>query len=412
MPRTLPRKHLEAGRIRIGMRVPNKSGKGTHPEKLSTFRLTSKDQWMLQAAQLNPDIGGELREWQDAPGEAKQWELLTETDTLRVLIPTLQSFSVSYEQWRSDMCHFRCNGRDILFNADHPEQIGTLCSCTDDNPVCDRILRLNVQLPDLPSGGVWRLDTKGYNATAELVATCEQLANAGLAYSLIEGSLRLEQRTRKKLAIPEKGGKATPVTYHFAVPVLVPAYTPREMMAGSSRVMFLQEPPKQLPEHIADLVGEPIDVMAVDGRKAVAESVSLETQDEFQRVWDEVSSFMRKQGMTEEAIFSWYQSTKEKYAPFTKEKLWGIFEKMKQAASQKNIPKPDNDEWRGLLLSLAAQLPEDDLEYSLLRADAQRLCENPDATASQGEAMMQRIQSEYVAQAFSGSASEEDDIPY
>lgn len=394
------------------MRVPNKSGRGTHPEKLSTFRLTSKDEWMLKAAQLHPDIGGELREWTDAPGEAKQWELMTETDSLRVLIPTLQSFSVSYEQWRSDMCHFRCNGRDILFDADRPSNMGALCSCTDENPVCDRILRLNVQLPDLPGGGVWRLDTKGYNATAELVATCEQLANAGLTYSLIEGSLRLEQRTRKKLVLPVKeGGKAVPTTYHFAVPVLVPAYTPRELMAGSSNVLFLQEAQKQLPEHIDDLVGEPIDVMDISGR---ALTPPKEDAGSMQRMQDEVSAFMRKQKMDEHTISLWWENMERKYAPLTEERIRDLFLRMREAAEKKQDvtvetgPSTD-DAWRTELLALASQLPEDDLEYNLMKSDAQQLCENPEATRDQGEAMMRRIQEEYIAQAVT---SDDDDIPY
>ncbi len=90
----IQRRLAEVGRIRIGQKVPT-SGEKTRPEKLTTFRLTSPDRRRIeQAAGM---YGGRPEPWTAPAGD--QWEVVTETDTLDVVVPpTAMAFSQFYEQ--------------------------------------------------------------------------------------------------------------------------------------------------------------------------------------------------------------------------------------------------------------------------------------------------------------------------
>lgn len=257
---TLPKRLTELGRIRLGDRVPTSNGK-TRPHKLDAFRLTSPNKPLLHyAAGL---YGGEVAPWDgegaptDENGRPTQFELYTEVNSLDVLIPTLMAVSVQYEIWKGGLCTRRCNGTTIQWDADETStEERQPCRCDANHAVCARVLRLNVLLPDLPGLGVWRLDTKGYYATAELLGTCEQLQYAGATHAMIEAVLRLEQRTIKRLT-PEAGGRSKPQTFKFAVPVLWPKYTPRQLLQGASNMLLTPaDQSKALVSHIADLTGD------------------------------------------------------------------------------------------------------------------------------------------------------------
>lgn len=252
--RTLPRKLSELGRIRIGDRESNPSGKGTHPHKLAEFRLTSPNGPLLHhAAAL---YGGEVRPWagEGAPiddyGRPSQFELYTTVNSIDVLIPTMSALTLWYEQWTLAGCQRRCDGVTIQSCPMKEALEGTPCTCPPDDVVradqaktgkaCARILRLNVLLPDLPGMGTWRLETKGFYATAELLGTLDLLRESGAEHHIIEAALRLEQRTVKR---PGRGdGKGT---LKFVVPVLWPKYTPRQLLAGAANVLLA--PPAPVP---------------------------------------------------------------------------------------------------------------------------------------------------------------------
>lgn len=258
MIRPLPKKLTELGRIRIGWQEPNKRGGGKHPAKLAEFRLTSNNKPLLHyAAQL---YGGDVRPWEDAPN-AGQFELFTQANAIDVLIPTESAVRVSYEIWSGGGCQRRCDGCLITHSA-VAEQVLMACDCPEDDhqrsemakdgKACARILRLNVLLPDLPGMGVWRLETKGYYATAELLGTLEMLSGVGMAHTIIEAVLRLEQRMVKR------EGK----TLRFATPVLWPKWTPRQLLAGSSAALIEAPvsspdvPQLSAPEALASLSAE------------------------------------------------------------------------------------------------------------------------------------------------------------
>ncbi len=266
--RAIPHKLTELGRIRLGHQELNRSGNGTHPAKLSRFRLTSSNKPLLEYAAKHPGIGGEVRAWQNAPGDGKQWELYTTTDALDVIIPTFSAVSLSYERWSGAGCEMRCTGAFITLCARKEELVGTECICpaddqergklATDGKACARILRLNVMLPDLPGTGFWRMDTRGFYATAELLGTLDLLKQAGAEHLLIDATLRLEQRTVKRSGSGEGKG-----TFHFAVPVLWPRYSFRQIAAAAGQqigVLERGEPTgeaaKSLPEHISDVYGD------------------------------------------------------------------------------------------------------------------------------------------------------------
>jgi hypothetical protein len=265
MLRALPKKASELGRIRIGDLEPNKKGGGTHPRKLENFRLTSNNKPLLHlAANL---YGGEVQDWPEAPTTG-QWELYTTTNSLDVLIPTFSAITISYEVWSGGGCQRRCNGERITHCPLDEDQIGRDCVCpadeqergklAQDGKACARILRLNVILPDLPGTGVWRLDTKGFYATAELLGTLDMLKEAGAEHMMIEALLRLEQRSVKRVV----GGQPKSTTLKFAVPTLWPKYTFRQIAsAGAARGLLMTASTmdvqaKTLAQHVGDVYGD------------------------------------------------------------------------------------------------------------------------------------------------------------
>jgi hypothetical protein len=193
----LQRRFVEVGRIRAGA----KSAKGA-PTKLSHWRLTSANRQALDAAA--GIYGGEVREWAGAPNPG-MYELFTESDTLRILVPpSAEPYTLWYESWSGGGCDKRCDGeRDIVNDAP--------CSCIPDDRKCKPTLRVSVMLPDLPGLGVWRWEGHGINAALELPATLDLLAHAVSRGEFLPGFLRLEQRSTKK-----KGEG----TRRFAVPVI------------------------------------------------------------------------------------------------------------------------------------------------------------------------------------------------
>lgn len=202
----LQRRMLELGRIRTGVTVESK-GK-SRPEKLETFRLTSPSRDLIDAAAAA--LGGVAQPWQD------EFEVITSTDTLEIMVPPGEPLSQWYEMWTAGGCVRRCNG-EVMVLTDEP------CLCPQDpgdrragaaaNPptACKPTTRLNVMLTALPGLGVWRLETHGFYAAVELAGAASILAYATSAGHPIPARLRLEPRTKKVPGQP---------THQYAVPVI------------------------------------------------------------------------------------------------------------------------------------------------------------------------------------------------
>ena len=199
----------ELGRIRTGNQVATGNGR-KRPAKLETFRLTSASKDLMDAAALV--YGGEVVPWESPAG--RQWELITKTAVLSIIIPPGQALSQWYELWSGGGCQRRCDG-EVETLSDQP------CLCpadrterrelANDGQACKPTTRLNVLLPELPDLGMFRLESHGYYAAVELAGTAQFLSMASASGMNIPAKLRLEQREKK---VPGKP------TNRYAVPVI------------------------------------------------------------------------------------------------------------------------------------------------------------------------------------------------
>jgi hypothetical protein len=184
MPRVIDiqRRHMELGRIRMG----EKGAKG-QPSRLETWRLTSASRDLLDSAAAV--YGGTVEEWKDAPDKG-YWQLTTDTAVLDVIVPPGDPYSQFYELWTGGGCKRRCNGsRELL--SDSP------CKCDPEERECKITTRINVMLPRIAGLGVWRLESHGYYAAAELPDQLDLLQQIS-GGRMVSGLLRIEQRSSKR----------------------------------------------------------------------------------------------------------------------------------------------------------------------------------------------------------------------
>ena len=211
----LQRRIREIGRIRIGDTVEGVSQGGkkfSRPTKLTTFKLTSRDRQVIDAAAGL--WGGTVEAW-DGKGHDDQWAVVTDTASLSVIVPPADmSFSQWYETWSGGGCVKRCDGNnDVL--RDRP------CDCNPEARDCKIHTRLSVMLPELAGLGVWRIDTQGYYAAVEIGGAVE-IAAAAQRGQMLPARLRLEQREVLR------DGKRN----KFAVPVLDVDVAPAALLGG------------------------------------------------------------------------------------------------------------------------------------------------------------------------------------
>lgn len=198
----IQRRLRQVGRIRIGVQAPTASGKNA-PKKIDTFRLTSPDRRIIEAAAGL--YGGTVEAW--SREAANEWQVTTTATELAIALPPDMALSQTRETWSRGGCTKRCDGQ---WDAKR----GVACDCDPDAPECKLTTRLNVLLPEVPGLGLWRLDSHGYFAAVELAGAVElvqQMAGRGV---VIPARLRLEQRELRRII----DGKAT--TQRFGVPVI------------------------------------------------------------------------------------------------------------------------------------------------------------------------------------------------
>lgn len=208
---TIQRRHAEHGRIRIGQKVATRNGK-TRPDKLDRFRFTSGNRDHIEA--LATLYGGKASEWKN--GSKTEYEVITDARSIPV-IAVKGGISQWMETWSGGGCTHRCDGYTNVLTD-------TPCSPDDSAHVNAKpTTRLSVMLRDLESLGVWRLETHGWNAAAELPNMVE-LSNFVGDY--VPANLVLQQRTSVR------DGK----TSQYVVPVLDLAITKQrlnEVMAAA-----------------------------------------------------------------------------------------------------------------------------------------------------------------------------------
>lgn len=196
-PIHLQRRHAEQGRIRLG----HKTGEKGRPAKLEAFRFTSPNKALIEA--LAELYGGEAKAWDNAG--IPEWEVYSTATSLPIIV-VKGGVSQWFEHWTAAGIGHRCDGTR---QAD-----GTLCR--EDDPAHVEATkkpttRLSVMLPELDSTGVWRMETHGWNAAAEVPMIGELAAHVG---SMVPARLHLVER-RKVIQV-----NGRPQTSRFVVPVI------------------------------------------------------------------------------------------------------------------------------------------------------------------------------------------------
>ena len=238
---SLQKRFMELGRFRMGEKGP----KG-EPRKRDTFRATTASRPLAQA--IADRYGGTVEPWPEAPDGDGYWQVATDTAELNIILPPVYSsedgtstttWSQWFESWSAGGCERRCDGVTEML-SDSP----CLCRAAveaegEDARECQVTTRVSFMLPEIPGLGVWRLDSKGWNAATELPGTLELLVRAASEHAFIEAVLRIEQRVKKQPGEPTK---------RFVVPVIdLPSVTLKQLASGEVPLVLnapRQSPPK------------------------------------------------------------------------------------------------------------------------------------------------------------------------
>lgn len=216
----------EAGRVRLG----EKTGKAMR--SLTHLRFTSPRQdLIMQIAKL---YGGTCKPWHDdRASPPDQFEVIVTADAVPVWIMP-GGLDRSYELWSGGGCQRRCDGVTCTMPqtvGDDYELVECPCVCIAGNRAeCKMTTRLQVILPEVGFAGVWRLDTKSWNAAQELPAVFDMIEQLTAKGTLVQAELGIDQRSKVV------AGK----TKKFVVPRLSIKQTPMELATGQSAPLAIR----------------------------------------------------------------------------------------------------------------------------------------------------------------------------
>jgi hypothetical protein len=221
----LQRRLTTVGSIRLGLLTTGRNGQA-RPAKLETFRITSPSRSLMEAV---ADLyGGEVKPWKAPSGP--QWEVITDAKEIRVLVPP-QRIDPNMEHWGNGYRDRLCDGETEMIRkapclcaaqaaAGRPGKPGDVCKPTT---------RMSLMLAKAPGIGTFKLESKGWNAAAELPMLAASIESAP---EPIPARLVLEVRG-KKVFHPDRpqGDQIEPRVY--MVPILLFDWlTPEQAFGG------------------------------------------------------------------------------------------------------------------------------------------------------------------------------------
>lgn len=236
----------EIGRIRFGERkAPNRPGR-----PIEFPRMTSPSREVIE--QVAAAYGGTVEQWARDDGPA-EWEVHIAGPLAIAVPPFIDCWSIAFEQWAGGINTVRCDGATCQFRKGG-RWVERACVCAErgqdysERP-CKATTRMTVAVLGVPTLGLWRVDTKSYNAASEVPATLELLQATGRA-----GWLRMEDRTDKAMVWDEKKGEDVPTTRRFKVITVSADFHPDELMRIERAPSMAALPAPERPREIAGLI--------------------------------------------------------------------------------------------------------------------------------------------------------------
>lgn len=194
--------------------------------KLARFRFTSPDKAAIEA--VAAQYGGTVEPWHDDKAAPKdQWQVETPARSIEVWLPP-GSLTVDYEKWGGKGRERVCDGIRLELEVEKGrgnwETVEQDCLCNKRNvKECVPVTRISVILPGVTFGGVWRLESKGWNAAEELPAIADAIDEMQ-ADGILLARLSADERN-------SRGGSR-----QYVVPALELVATPQQMLGGAGRV--------------------------------------------------------------------------------------------------------------------------------------------------------------------------------
>ena len=174
--------------------------------------------------------GGEVRPWQRDDGAAAEWDVLTEGPLAIAVPPGIDAYTQALEQWAGGFLTVRCDGAMCQYRA-KGRWVERACVCEargqdfKERP-CKRTTRIIVMVLGVEKLGVFRVDTKSYNAGDEVPFTLAMLQQSGRA-----AWMQMRDRTDRAMVWDGKKGEDVPTTRRFKVITIDAPFMPDEVIA-------------------------------------------------------------------------------------------------------------------------------------------------------------------------------------
>lgn len=188
--KTLQSRLTQVGVIRLGQQLLSKNNK-PYPSKLETLRFTSASKSLIDA--VAAAYGGEVKAWKGPSGP--EWEVITGAKEIPVLVPP-QRIDPNLEHWGNGFRDRMCDGETEMIR-----QQPCFCAAAQaagkpfgPRDICKPTTRMSLMLAEIPSLGTWKLESKGWNAAAELPTLAASIESAPQP---IPARLEVQKREKK-----------------------------------------------------------------------------------------------------------------------------------------------------------------------------------------------------------------------